>query len=140
MQMWTYGSDSLDVTKIGDPTSKDVEGTLATLNNSKPSGFSLYSGIFGLLQVFGGERDRVTVTFKQDERIEGRQYGRMTDESFNDGDTDVQLVINVSGESTNVPGHFTVSKETALKVALYFLENEAPPRGYSWEGNMEKFA
>ena len=114
-------------------SSQDVINAIDSLNNMDRTGV-LLSHSLGILFIFGVIQNRAWVTFQGGSSGHER-HGTLIDESYSDKDGEID--ISVGGEITPIPLYATVSKETAARVATYFLERSDFPHDVQWRGNMK---
>lgn len=123
--------------KLENPTPETIKELMAAFKGNV-AGFHI-SGEEGYLTVARGEYDRVIVLYndRQSSNQPDYQWGGIVDATLL-GDTR-EIRIDWGSETTPNPISRTIPSEQALEIALYFLEHEAPPKGLTWQGRMDRF-
>lgn len=123
--------------KLENPTAETIKDLMSAFNENVAF-FQIY-GEEGHLTVARGEYDRVIVLYNdlQSSNQPDYQWGGIVDATLL-GDTR-EIRIDWGSETTPNPISRTIPTQQALEIALYFLEHEAPPKGLTWQGRMDRF-
>lgn len=123
--------------KLENPTPETIKELMAAFKGNV-AGFHI-SGEEGYLTVLRGEDDRVKVVYNdmQDSSQPDYNWGILSDPTLM-GDAR-EIEVDYGTETTPEPIYRTIPSERALEIALYFLEHEAPPKGLTWDGRMDRF-
>ena len=127
-----------DYLRVRNPSLQQVESCIQALDNETRRGISL-SLPSGTLTVGGGNKGRVTVYYRN-KTAEGAEmrWGKLLDANDMARIDEIEIAIS-NGEADVMPYYQTVSKETALEVALHFLVNDTLPPRLAWKGQMDGF-
>lgn len=115
---------------------EDVRSCIQALNNEERTHVSLIVGI-GSLSIWGGNQGRVQVTYRTPPKSGSSQSGTLLDPEVKDSCEEFLLSLNGEESETNLQA--TVTKDTAVEVAVYVLKHNALPRGLLWHGEMTKY-
>lgn len=116
------------------PSEEDIVHAIESLNNRERTGviLSLKSTI---LFIYGGNQDRVWLSFNERKPDGGRRSGTLADPNYTE--TDGEIDISIDGEVNPFPLDATVTKEVAIEVAVYFWEHSDVPHNLMWYGNID---
>lgn len=114
--------------EIPNPSADDLRNRINALGKGNDTffGISTPSGFLGILEASEG---RVRVTFDGNEGA-----GILLDPSYPKGSREIRVLGDPEVET--IPIRVTVTKETALEVCIYLLENGKLPSGLSWTGTL----